>query len=335
MTRKIIFLTLLIIALATSSSVMAAGNGRNANEDFSSGTPFRNLQQPMDIVTMYIGDVEMLMNERGDDIQARLEIVAAQVEANVENSTALFEEQQELQDELIATLTGCVAELLERVEQNQEDVEEALEILEMNLEKAVTAIDSRLYALEGDIEALKHEVDTNTNGVALNAVAILQVDALLHQKVGMIQDVIHATNSMSMFDLERHLVAAQDELASKQHRVLHACSPGYSIRDIAEDGAVRCEADDSTAVLTSYTATRRAIQYSLYNAYAYYAVAYCASGYTISGGGFYKSSNGLKLRYSQPTRSNSGWELHTEYTPYAGSVHVYVRCIRSVSSSSS
>jgi TolA-binding protein len=332
---KIAFLTLMAFA---TSSVLAGSS--STKEDLRGGALFRNPQQTMDVMTLYIGDVETLMNERVGDLEDRLETVAAQLEANRGNST-LLQEQKELQDELIATLTGSVAELRERAEQKQEDVEEALELLEMTLEKAVTAIDSRLFALEGEIEALEHEDDTHTNGVALNAVAILQADALLHQKVGMIQDAIHATtrrataaNSVHIFHYERHLTAAQDEMASKQHRVLHVCYPGYSIRAIAEDGNVVCEADDSTFGLTSYTANKRATQYSLYYSHAYYAVAYCASGYTMSGGGFYTSSNGLRLRYSRPTGSNSGWELFTEYTPHAGNVHVYVRCIQSVYSSS-
>jgi len=75
---------------------------------------------------MYIGDIETLMNERVDSLQTQLDALDAQVEANRGNIT-LLSEQQKLQDELIATLAGSVAKLVERVEQNQDDVEEALD----------------------------------------------------------------------------------------------------------------------------------------------------------------------------------------------------------------
>jgi hypothetical protein len=101
-----------------------------------------------------------------------------------------------------------------------------------------------------------------------------------------------------MFHYECHLTTAQDNLASKQHCVLHVCYRGYSICAIAEDGKVVCEADDSTFGLMSYTANKHATQYSLYYLHTYFAAAYCASGYTMSGGGFYASSNGLRLPYS-------------------------------------
>jgi TolA-binding protein len=124
---KIAFLTLMAFA---TSSVLAGSS--STKEDLRGGALFRNPQQTMDVMTLYIGDVETLMNERVGDLEDRLETVAAQLEANRGNST-LLQEQKELQDELIATLTGSVAELRECTEKKQEDVEEALELLEMTL----------------------------------------------------------------------------------------------------------------------------------------------------------------------------------------------------------
>jgi len=160
------------------------------------------------------------------------------------------------------------------------------------------------------------------------------VDVLLQQKTDMLEDAIDAAtrssvaNTATISNLSSDLTDVQeDEPATKQDRVTQVCSPGYSIRAIADDGSVVCEADDSTALLTSYTTNRRASQYYSNNYYAYYAVAYCASGYTMSGGGFYKSSSGLRLRYSRPN-GNTGWAVYTEYTPYSGSLYAYARCIR-------
>jgi hypothetical protein len=130
-------------------------------------------------------------------------------------------------------------------------------------------------------------------------------------------------NAAAIADLRNDLTAAQDELATKQHRVAQVCSPGYSIRAIAEDGSVSCEADDSTATLIGYT------QYSFrYRSSTYtYVSVYCASGYVMSGGGFYKSSTSMNVRYSKPTYSAQGWEV-SAYTPYSGRVYVYARCLR-------
>jgi hypothetical protein len=86
----------------------------------------------VDAMTLYIGVIETLMNERVGGLKDQLETVAGQLEANRGNST-LLQEQKELQDELIEMLTDSVAELREYAEQKQEDVEEALELLEVSL----------------------------------------------------------------------------------------------------------------------------------------------------------------------------------------------------------
>lgn len=303
-----------------------AGNGKN--NGLPNGKPFQNLQEQIDVITMDIEDLQDMMNERVDDLQDQLDALDVQVKANSGNIT-LIQEQQELQDELIATLVASVAELVERVEQNQEDVQDALDLLESTVDSAVTAIDSRLNALEGDIEDLGDDVDTNANNVAANAAAIVQADSLLQQKADMLESAIEAAistgtaNSASISDLENALTAAQDELATKQHRVTQVCSPGYSIRAIAEDGAVTCEADDSAAALTSYTSAR----YDTRTQSSIYVVTYCASGYTMSGGGHYKSSSAMNLYYSRP-RGN-GWEVFS-FSPNTGRVHAYARCMKTI-----
>lgn len=324
----------MIVLLAMACSVMA-GNGNGKAKDLPNGKPFQNLQQQIDVLTMDMADVETTMKERVDDLQEQLDTLASQVEANQGNITTI-QAQQELQDQLIAMLAGNVAELTERVAQNQDDVEDALALLESTLQTAMTAIDTRLFALEEDIEDLGDGVDLNAVGVAANAAAIVQADLLLQEKVGMLQSTIDAAagvteaNSVSISDLENALDAAQDELATKQHRVSGVCSPGYSIRDIAENGSVSCEADDATARLTTMTSSRSATRYRYSNSnyYYYHASVYCSSGYAMTGGGYYKSANGIKVRYSYPS-GNSAWYFSTEYAPYtSSSVYVYVRCIK-------
>lgn len=314
------------------ASVMA-GNGNKKNKDLPNGKPFQNLQDQIDAVTMQLDEYQDMMDERIQDLQDELDSLTIQVENNSGNIT-LIQQQQELQDELIATLTGNVAELVERVEQNEEDVEAALDLLESYVESAVTAIDARLDALEDDIEDLGDAIDTNAGNAAANAAAILQADVLLQQKADMLQAAIDAAtssgvaNAAAIVELQNDLTAAQDELATKQHRVTQVCSPGYSIRAIAEDGTVTCEADDSTATLIGYTQYAYRQRSSTYT----YVVAYCPSGYVMSGGGFYKSSTSMNVRYNKPRGTYSytyaGWEVYA-YTPVSGYVYAYARCLKS------
>ena len=102
----------LLITMAVCHSVMA-GNGNTKKNDLPNGKPFQNLQEQIDVVTMELDDMELMMNERTNDLQDQLDSLTAQVEANSDNIT-LIHQQQDLQDELIATLAGSIAELTER-----------------------------------------------------------------------------------------------------------------------------------------------------------------------------------------------------------------------------
>lgn len=164
---KVMFLLL----LAMASRTMARKDG------LPKGKPFQDLQDQINVLTISMEELEAVIHDNVDDLQGQLDKLAVQVEANAENITVIHE-QQRVQDLLIATLTGSVEDLVERVMQNEEEVDGALDLLDTSLNMAVAAIDDRLEGLEEDIEALEESSGTNADGVAANAEAILLADDL-------------------------------------------------------------------------------------------------------------------------------------------------------------
>lgn len=311
------------------------------DKELPNGKSLQDLQQQIDVLTMNLTDLGAMINGRAHELQAQLDTLVAEVQENG-GDFATIQEQQKVHDELIATLTGGLMDLMERVRLNEEDVEDALELLASTLNLAVNAIDARLVALEADIDTVNGTIVTNADGVAANAAAILQADQGLQHKVTLLESAIAAvagvatTNADSISDLKTTLSDTKAELALKQNRVGSVCPRGSSIRAINADGTVACETGDATAGLPSYTGSLYLTRWCYYFSGGYYyeyhsGAAYCASGYTATGGGFFVSNSAFQIQYNIPY-GETGWyvQTHSYYGYNSGYVHAYARCTKTI-----
>jgi hypothetical protein len=124
------------------------------------------------------------------------------------------------------------------------------------------------------------------------------------------------------------LTELQAKLNEKQTQIRGACPAGSAIRQVASDGTVTCEIDDSggTGGSLQTAETWSTPVHARANGYGY-GYAYCPSGYVPSGGGFSITSP-LYVFHNAPL-ATMGWVVAAS-NPSSADVSFYAigRCLR-------
>ena len=292
------------------------------------------------VLTMSLTDLGTMINGRALELQDQLDTLAAKVKAHGGDS-ATIQEQHTVQDVFITTLTDSLMDLVERVRLNKENVDDdALDLLACTLNLAVNAIDARLVTVEADMDTLNETIVTNADGAA-NAAAILQTNQDLQHKVTVLESAltavagVAATNADFISNLKTALSETKAELELKQDLVDSVCPLGTSIHTINAAGSVACAPGRSPDGLTSYTRTLYLTRcyYFPGGYYEYHSrAAFCASGYTATGGGVFLSNAAFQIQYSIPY-GETGWYIrtHSYHGHNKGYVKAYVRCTKTAS----
>ena len=245
-----------------------------------------------------------------------------------------------IQDQ-IDSITGKVASIEAKVVANEQAISN-LQEQNLSLEAQVAAnaddilsIRNQIYSLHEKNEDLEGQINDNAGNIQAlqdqidsNSALIVTLEQSLQLLEGDLQAQIDNNNTL-ITALEQEVSDINFLLAEKQNIVDGNCPPGQSIRQINEDGSVVCEVNDSGASGISITFVSQ-IGPVPPNGYGDVSV-YCPSGFSISGGGFYKYS-GMDIRSNRPQYSYSSgynWTVvafnNAAYTQY---VYCYAQCIK-------
>ncbi|MEI8608245.1 hypothetical protein P4S70_03885 [Enterovibrio sp. Hal110] len=172
-----------------------------------------------------------------------------------------------------------------------------------SLESHAVAVDDAIAALQLETQDLQAQINS-TNG----DVSDLQADV--------------DQNGILIAALEAQQTQLAQQLDMKQNVIDGLCPDGTAIKAVNDDGSVVCS--DASGGLSDLD---RVIAYNYnYNNYYYgYAQATCPSGFTLTGGGFYKGYYDT-LYGSYP--SGNTWYVSASYSYYYSSVTAYAICVR-------
>jgi hypothetical protein len=312
-----------------------------AKDSLPNGKPFQNLQEQIDVLALDVETLNISINARVDTLQGEVDDLAAQVEENT-NDISAIEAHQIVQDELIATLQVGVRLLSIKVRENSADIAaiEAYNTLQdryrAQLAEKLRLAEIRITENEGDITDL-YEADQLMQG------AIAELERDLRNLTSLVGS--NYTQLSGRIDqVANDLADAKAVLATKQTRVSNYCNYGSSIRRIYSTGTVSCETDDAVAGLTgatfrTYSETLSRTRLCVLDVvtcldYEYHSSGgvYCPSGYSMTGGGFDMNGRTSDILVQDSYPSGNGYYARTKQGDDTGYSTVYVRCIKFSSS---
>jgi hypothetical protein len=305
----ILIATLVIPLLIVSPSISAPGNEQGS----SNGQPFKTLQDQIDVVSGDLADAVAFLQQQINDLEV----------------------SQADQDTLIALLQSALNQLELRVLQNETDIA-ALEAWNLMQDQLIAALDSRL----GDLEA---RVTANENDIAAIILADQAQQQLIQaniQQINLINQLIVLNAGdidaleLRAANLETDVANLQNDLNSKQDRVLGVCSAGSSIRQIFANGSVTCEFDNTSAGVGVLVATVRSSTISIPSSIVFVQsrsrTVTCPSTHKVSGGGHDITGGTLgvgNIDRSRPT--GNSWVVTAVSNSVGGrTLRTYAQCLR-------
>ena len=294
MTNRLI--ALLAAMLVCTSDAAMAQNGR----------PFRALQGQITTLETQVGDLQSQIVSIDDRaaaslaaMQSQLDAMAAQVAANTASIEQLHA-YDALLDSRIATLGGAVLAMQSAMSGLQVSVD-ALARRDALMDDWLAALEQRWRGAEARLAAQTADIQrlVDADRALQEYAAALRLDLDFTRQLA-------ADAAASSIDTRLLMTELQARLNEKQNRIGSACPVGSAIRQVAADGTVACEVDDSggtaASLMTSDTWSTQVRVGA--NGYAY-GYAYCPSGQVPTGGGF-SAASPLYVFYNAPL-ATIGW----------------------------
>jgi peptidoglycan hydrolase CwlO-like protein len=282
----------------------------------ANGQPFQALQEQID-------DIHVNIDARLAELEAQLQQLEAQVAANSSDIAAL-QQWQRTQDQMINLLRFDVNRLEQQVMNNAYNID-ALQEWNHRLEQMIALLNARA-------DYLQLQITGNDKDIA----SLIEFDSTLQQWIWALQSQVNIlqlqvqNNSgditalqFQITSINNQISSLQTELASKQNRITGYCGSGYSIRQIYDNGSVSCEYDNVGSMSYSIRSDSTTVPAGDYGS----VFASCPSGYTVSGGGFYKGSSVIDVYNSRS--SSNGWYVAAHNSgSYSHTLTAYANCVR-------
>lgn len=321
-----------LVAMASSSLVLAAGNGSTPN-----GKPFVEIQgqfvevqEDINLNSMRIGDVEIKLDDVIDNklpaIQADLDALGLRVDS-VEGRVAANDLAIQALEAENVTLNAQITEVMETAAANSTDIAAAMDQIDI---------------LSGDLDVLSADVVSNADQIQTiqDQIATLQ-DFIVANATGLMSLTSRVNLNYSQINhLRNQISSLRAELARKQDTLDGSCPSGYALRAIAADGAISCEKDDTVAGLkrvgvskyvyipgkvrhtntyrcgtTYYGAPRYCTSY-YYTTTTKTVSATCPAGTVMSGGGFDRMTSAVEILSS--TGAGETWTVSARNNSTSG-----------------
>ena len=308
-------LVAMAVAMMTAGASAQSGNGGLPN-----GRPFQTLQAEIASLQTQMASVEQQMASL-QTLQTQLDALAMQVAAN----TASIEDLRQydaLQDQQIASLGGAVLALQTAMRGVTADLQ-ALQLRDEVMERWLAALEQQWR----DAEARLDEQTSDIQSLIDADRALQEYAAGLHLQIEFVRAAA-ADAHTQIAEAQLRLDDLEALMQTKQNRILGACAPGWSIRQISSSGQVTCEFDDSgsgggrLAIADTWSA-----EVSVPGSGFGYAFASCPSGYLSLAGG-YSVPTSLRVFYDVPM-VDLGWVIGAvNASSTAATFSAVVRCAR-------